>query len=265
MEVRRSAGCGVAPPGAPLTRLVVEGRERSIITHVLGDYAPGTARPLIVAFHGRTNSNAQVRRYYDLEAYAPDAIIVYPAALRQGRTFSWSVADDYPFFDAILDEVPGRYCVDLDRVFVVGHSLGAWFANGLACARGDRVRAVASLGGGVDASACAGEVAAMVLHNPRDRLVSVRQGGAARDLFLSVSSLSGSAQAFGPPEFKCVRYGALEELNPVVWCPHEQDYAHWRYYPHSWPEDTARVIVDFLSPFPRPGEPYSTPFSPGSG
>lgn len=249
METRLSAGCGQAAPASPPLRLAVGGRERNLISYIPWNYAPETPRRLIVAFHGRTNSNLQVRNYYELEAYAPDAIIVYPAGLNQGRAFTWSGAD-YPFFDAILEEFSGRYCIDLSRVYVVGHSLGAWFANSVACARGDRVRAVASLGGGVDPSTCTGQVAAMVLHNPKDRLVSFHEGEAARDLFLSVSGLSGPAQAVGPQGFNCMRYGTPEVLNPVVWCPHEQDYFNGRYYPHNWPEDTAGAIVDFFESLP---------------
>ena len=37
---------------------------------------------IIFAFHGRTNSNAQVQEYYDLDKESNgDAIIIYPAGL----------------------------------------------------------------------------------------------------------------------------------------------------------------------------------------
>jgi poly(3-hydroxybutyrate) depolymerase len=50
----------------------------------------------------------------------------------------------------------------------MGHSLGASFANSLACARTDRFRAVAAVAGGITPSDCLREVAALLLHNRRD-------------------------------------------------------------------------------------------------
>ena len=114
--------------------------------------------PLIVAFHGRTNSNEQVRSYYRLDREITDAFIVYPAALSNGNgTFSWSDGTNKPsefrdiaFFDAIVERLSKEYCIDMERIFVVGHSLGAWFSNSLACVRGDVIRASATGDGGGD-------------------------------------------------------------------------------------------------------------------
>ena len=108
-------------------------------------YQRGRPYPLIVAFHGRTNTNAQARDYFGLEATAsPPAIFVYPAGLRDASgQFTWSdpgdqsgALRDFALFDTIVSDLAERFCVDLDAVFVVGHSLGASFANSLACARG---------------------------------------------------------------------------------------------------------------------------------
>ena len=101
-----------------------------------------------MAFHGRTNNNAQVRAYYGLEQPTGDpTIFVYPLALRQADgTFSWSNPGDkpdslrdYALFDTIVATFAQDYCIDPDRIFVVGHSLGASFVNSLACARGDLI------------------------------------------------------------------------------------------------------------------------------
>ena len=75
------------------------------------------------------------------------------------------------------------YCLDPDRIFAVGHSLGAWFVNSLGCARGDVLRAIATLAGGFSRSDCRGAVAALLFHNPNDRLVDFAYGLEARDLF----------------------------------------------------------------------------------
>ena len=71
----------------------------------------------------------------------------------------------------LLDDL-GEHDVDL-----VGHSMGGSFVNSLACARGDVLRAVAVVGGGYGGvPGCRGQVAALVMHNPDDRLVPVPAG-----------------------------------------------------------------------------------------
>ncbi len=230
-----------------------------MITVVPGDYDPRRAYALVVAFHGRTNSSAQARVYFGLERALPDTIFVYPSGLRQGTGYSWAnpgdppdALRDYALFDAIVQTLSGAYCLETSRVFVVGHSLGAYFANSLACERPGVVRAVASLAGGLTGSQCRGPVAAMLLHNPKDRLIAVAQGAAARDVFRAADGATGPAVALSDPlmqAFRCVRYGAGR--TPVVWCPHPFDTRYdGSYYPHTWPELTAAAMADFFAGLP---------------
>lgn len=256
----RSAGCGAAPPAAPPQLLQVGGVERELIARVPESYDPSRPAPLIVAFHGRTSPNGQVRRYYRLEPQFPDAIILYPAGLPSGGAFSWwEVGDpfdglrDYALFDALLERYGEAYCIDENRVYAVGHSLGASFAFSLACARGERVRAVAGLGGGVQGRDCAAPSAVMVLHNPDDRLVDVSFGEATVELFREEMRLAEPpVPAEAPPlaAFACVVYGE-DALHPVAWCPHPFDEtASGRYYPHNWPHATAEAIRAFFTGLP---------------
>jgi polyhydroxybutyrate depolymerase len=248
-----SSGCG-RPPERPPETLRVAGRERHAIVVLPEGYRADRAYALVFAFHGRTNDNARARGYFGLEDAADGAAIyVYPAALRDrtGR-FTWAEPGDPPdalrdfaLFDALLDRLASGYCIDLDAVFVVGHSLGASFANSLACARAGRVRAVASVAGGITPSHCAGPVAALLLHNPRDRAVPLGEGERARDVLLGhpADRDRWTAQRIGA--FECRRYGDAE--NPLLWCPHAQDRtARGRYYPHQWPEGAAQGIIEFF-------------------
>ena len=221
------------------------------------DYNPNVPNDLVIAFHGLTNSNERVRRYYGLEHNARNTLFLYPSGLRSGDTYSWSdpgdgagALRDYAFFDAMLRTYASSYCLDLNRVFVVGHSLGAWFANSLACARGAEVRGAGTLGGGVSRSDCTGEVAAILFHNPNDRLVPFAQGEAARDGFLEQNGLPAASVVSEPRAFSCQRYGS--GYNPVLWCPHTFDYGYnRRYYPHNWPERTGAAVMNFFESLPR--------------
>ncbi|MEM6431885.1 MAG: S-layer homology domain-containing protein [Deinococcota bacterium] len=252
-----SAGCG-RPAPTPLASLRVGGRDRQLITVVPDSYDPNSAFKLVFAFHGRTNANHQVRRYYGIENHWTDALIVYPQGLPRGDGYSWSdVSDrasslrDYALFDALLEYYSANYCLDLDHVYALGHSLGGWFSSSLGCARGDKLRAIASLGGSISISECQGNVAAMVIHNPSDRLVPVAQGEATRDLFLTQNNLALQARATVPENLRCERYGDAGTNTPVLWCPHTNDHGYnGRYYPHNWPNGTGTAILDFFASLP---------------
>ncbi len=255
-DSRFSAGCLAPRRGMPAS-LHVTGRERSLISFVPGSYDTDRPHSLVVAFHGRTNSNAQVRNYMDLERHARDTIIVYPAGVGVSTGgYSWSDAGDradtlrdYALFDMIVDSFGDSFCIDLNRVFVVGHSLGAWFANSLACARADVVRGAATLAGGISAGDCPQEVAAMVLHNPNDHLVPFRDGELARDAFLRNNRLEGTVATPVPGPFSCAAHQLLpDDRNPVVWCPHRIDYPFGSYHnPHGWPTGTGQAIMEFFT------------------
>jgi polyhydroxybutyrate depolymerase len=256
-EAAGSPGCGRPPPTSVPDHVELEGRERSLIADLPTKYDSSHPHRLVVAFHGRTNNNAQVRAYYGLKQPAGDpTIFVYPLALRQADgTFSWSDPGDksdslrdYALFDTIVARFAQDYCVDPDRIFVVGHSLGASFVNSLACARGDLIRGVGSVAGGVQRSHCRGSVAALLLHNPADKLVPWVEGERARD---SLVAQNGQDEAVAEPtevgSFECERFAAHDPANPVVWCPHHQDQtSKGRYYPHQWPSGTGEAIMDFF-------------------
>jgi polyhydroxybutyrate depolymerase len=258
-----SAGCGQPPPATAPSSLTVNGRRRKVITTLPADYRSDQAYSLVIAFHGRTNPASEVRRYYDLESSEPstDTIFVYPSGLPTKGGFNWwnpgdptSTLRDYALFDTLLETFRKLYCLDTRRVFVVGHSLGASFVNSLACARGNVIRAVGSLAGGIMPSKCQGRVAAMLLHNPKDKLVPISLGEKARNTFLRMDGLpdaSSHPDNRAPPDLGCVRYGPAAMAQPVVWCEYHQDYAYnGRYYPHNWPPDAGRTIMAFFASLP---------------
>jgi polyhydroxybutyrate depolymerase len=252
-------GCGRPPPAAP-TSVEVDGETRGLITVVPASYRPAEPHALVIAFHGRTNSNAEARRYYGLERHARGpTIFVYPSALRaRDGSFGWSEPDDPPgslrdfaLFDAVLALMARSYCIDRERIFAVGHSLGAWFVNSLGCARGDALRAIATLAGGISQSACQGIVAALLFHNPNDRLVDFRHGLEARDRFRAQNGLAGDGRRVSLEGFACRRYGPAAAANPVVWCPHSRDRTRsGRYYPHNWPAGTGVAVMEFFTSLP---------------
>jgi len=234
----------------------VAGSERQAIVVLPPGYRSDRPVPLVFAFHGRTNDNARLRRYLDLEQAAhTEAIFVYPAALRD-RTggFTWATPDgsspDVLLFDHILANLERAYCVDRSAIFLVGHSLGASFANSLACARADEIRGVATVAGGIGLSRCTGRVAALLLHNPNDDLVPLAQGEHARDILLGAPLPASWPISEILDNFACQRAGGT--VTPVRWCLHHQDLTpNGRYYPHQWPQGASQLIMAFFADLVR--------------
>ena len=266
-------GCGHQPPPAAPSSVEVDGQPRGLIAVVPASYRPAEPHALVIAFHGRTNSNTEARRYYDLERHAPEpTIFVYPSALRaRDGSFDWSepgnppgALRDFALFDAVLALMARSYCIDQARVFAVGHSLGAWFVNSLGCARGAALRAIATLAGGISRFDCEGAVAALLFHNPKDRLVDFRYGLEARDRFRAQNRLKGDGGSVSLEGFACRRYGDAGAANPVVWCPHRRDRPRsGRYYPHNWPAGTGAAAMEFFASLPA-ATASTAPSPPGT-
>jgi polyhydroxybutyrate depolymerase len=246
----RSAGCGRPPPDAPPQSIDIGGVSRALIAFVPDRYDPERVYRLVLAFHGRTNPAARARRYYGLEAVDEDGtIFIYPQALwQEDGTFVWRLPEDLALFDRIVDRFAGRYCIAMDEIFAVGHSLGASFVNSLACARGDLLRGIATVAGGTSKVNCSGQTAALLLHNPEDRLVPISEGRAALEALLVQNDLTGEPTERYAAPFACERFGTRENRNPVIWCLYGQDDTQAsRDYPHGWPEGAERAAMAFFA------------------
>ena len=124
-------------------------------------YDAGQPVPLVVLLHGYTSNGDTQARYFGLPAQADKAgfLLATPNGTRDpmGNRF-WNATDaccdffrsgvdDVAYLDAVIDEIAARYPVDPARVFVVGHSNGAFMAHRYACDRSSRVAAVVALAG----------------------------------------------------------------------------------------------------------------------
>lgn len=252
-----SVGCGKQQPNTPPTSSVVNGQTRNYITVIGNRYNSNTPIKIIFAFHGRTNPNTMVQSYYGIErASQGDAIIIYPSGLPEewptrNRSNPGDKANqlrDFALFDQLLAEFENNYCINQDQVFVVGHSLGAWFTNSLSCARGDVIRAIGSVGGGTTINNCNGPVAAMIMQNPDDNLSPYREWVTARDQMLRQNSCGEATIPVGPEWGNCVEYTDCQKDAPVIWCPYSQSTnEQWNYYPHVRPSFAGRTIWDFFA------------------
>jgi pimeloyl-ACP methyl ester carboxylesterase len=120
----------------------------------LHTYAPksvekGTPLPLVVALHGSSGDENSFFEGYgagELRDLAEERGFIV-AAPEQGAGFG-----DGKRFDALLESLSRDFVIDANRVYVIGHSMGASAAAQLATSRKTRVAAVACFAGKGDAA-----------------------------------------------------------------------------------------------------------------
>lgn len=249
----RDAGCGQANPASGSLYVGVVGNQTSYIANYIvtlpNGYQPPTPVPLVFGFHGRNRTNEQ---FEDIDALdikteiAPKAIMVYPQS--QGGP-GWEMSAELPvniqLFRALWSQMFSTYCVDPQRVFVMGHSSGAIFSNILGCFYGDVLRGVGAVASTQPETTCAGHVAALLVHGGEDPIIPVSKGEAARDFWLQ---RNGCQTTTTPGEVSpCVAYQGCTAGFPVEWCQHaEPTYTNTDGGGHGYPTFASKAIGDFF-------------------
>ena len=183
---RRSAGCGRPAdaarvgkglPGDVPLRFPVGGHDRSYRLGVPRSYDPNRPTPLIVNLHGAGSNVVQASVYSDLprQAGARGYLVVTPDAI-DGKWQLSPAGTDADFLAALVDDVERRYCVDLDRVHLIGMSLGAWKAAATACHDPDRYASIALVTVEVYPGKCP-PMPVVAFHGTADPVVAYGAGG----------------------------------------------------------------------------------------
>ena len=136
-----------------------DGGYRSYILYVPAVHSQGQAAPLVLNFHGYTN-NAQAQMVYgDFRSIADTAgfLVVHPmGTLDDQNQPYWNAGwggtvDDVSFTEALIDSISAAYSINQQRVYSTGMSNGGFFSYYLACELGNRIAAIASVTGSMNA------------------------------------------------------------------------------------------------------------------
>jgi len=152
-----SAGCGAT--GAPTGRQpdqvsVVGGVDRGYDLFVPEPYDPDRAHAVVFNYHG-VGGTANTNQFR-FDTFSEDRGGVSIQVAPQGwGTAEWAESHFVPFnldesvtlFDQVVERLAATYCIDLNRIYAMGHSNGGQMAFHLGCLRGDRLRAVMPSGG----------------------------------------------------------------------------------------------------------------------
>jgi polyhydroxybutyrate depolymerase len=242
--------------------------------------APKAGLPIVLLLHGYTSSGEMQSRYFDLDSAVERRgfILVKPDGTfdptgrrfwNAGRHLSVKSPDDMAYLTAVLDDVVSAFAADVTRVFIVGHSNGAFMANRLACERSQRIAAIVALAGAVDLEACkpAQPVSVLTVHGSDDPLIHYA-GGTAGFLGTYASAdetlafwaradgCKGARTAGKPLHLTCSSTEPETAVSAYADCPAGIDVEHWKldgvgHIPNfalpAWPD----AVLDFLWAHPK--------------
>ena len=150
--------CTISPASVTqtLTSIEVGGVEREFRLSVPTS-DPGTSLPLVIAFHGGTDSQEDFAQQAQFDQLGEQEKFVMAYAIaEQDRTAAegeWFLntaatsREDNEFAEAIVDELSKSYCINQGRLYSIGYSLGAMFTYEIACQLNHRFAATASFAG----------------------------------------------------------------------------------------------------------------------
>jgi polyhydroxybutyrate depolymerase len=166
-----AARCSDVEPGE--SRVDLGGRW--YLRHVPTAYDGTTRLPLVVDLHGYSEGadvHADVTQWNEY-GEDHDFVTVTPNGL--GELPTWDLTVDGPdarFVADLIADAERSLCIDEDRIFVTGHSMGGFLISSLACSSvADDVTAFAPVAGVRHVDGCTPEVPALVIHGTADGTV----------------------------------------------------------------------------------------------
>lgn len=166
-------------------------REYTVMTPI---DPPAGAMPAVVALHGLgVDATAMMN---DADWRTAVAQRGFVAVFPQGSSNSWNLGpccppanlfgiDDQAFLDLVVDGVVARGDVDAERVYLTGFSNGAVMAYAYACARSERLAAVAPMSGSNLTGCRPGQPLSLLHQHSETDLVVPFYGGLALGVLVS--------------------------------------------------------------------------------
>ena len=176
------------PSTQSLSSIEVDGVERNFRLSVPSS-DPGTRLPLVIAFHGGTDSQEDFAQQEQFDQLGEqEKFIMAYAIAEQDRTAAegeWFLntaatsLEDNNFAESIVDELSKSYCVNQNKLYAIGYSLGAMFTYEIACQLNHRFAATASFAGTMPVSpeSCdlTSGIAIMHIHGKLDYIIYYHQ------------------------------------------------------------------------------------------
>jgi len=189
------------------------------------------SKPYPLVFYGPGCGASNVESTPMMDQIKNDAIHIF--LLQKNNCFSTGYpSPEVAYFTQALDEVQAKYCSDAGRVYVSGYSSGAWLSNMLACAMGNRIRAIGTAAGGlrkatIDGYTCPSPQAGVLYTGENDTenpATELDDNGfetgviGARDRLIMSNGCDAAAAETWTNNPICQIWKTGCENNPVVYC-----------------------------------------------
>ncbi|MBN2343987.1 MAG: prolyl oligopeptidase family serine peptidase [Deltaproteobacteria bacterium] len=231
-------GCGTAldrpDPGEQQT-MNVDGVTRYYLLDVPQNADNNAPLALVFAMHGMGMVNSWMTGSYAFTSVSGgQAITVYPHGSgtpppESDTTWDGSPdSNDMAFIDQLLELLENEYCIDPNRIFATGFSMGGMFTNALGCERGNVFRAIAPTAGWGPGTYPGGEpncgnqwddLAVMVVHGTNDSMCWYDLGVQTVTFW---SGYNGCDAVAEPIMGQCVSHSGCDQ--PVSFCQHSGDH-----------------------------------------
>jgi polyhydroxybutyrate depolymerase len=238
--------------------------------------AKGASVPLIIAFHGADGRNERFPQQNQFNELATnnEAILVYAMSeLVAPNEGEWQLNTtdemhhDIDYVEALIDQVASSYCIDRDRIYATGYSLGSMFTYELPCHLPETFAAIASHAGTMPVSMYSCDTSSSMgilhIHGQRDILIDYREAWDWKEwdfvgTMMGVPALIG----FWDNTYACTD-DATSETGDAEYIVHSGcsgdvrvEHIGVKRLGHEWPQtidgsQTSALIWDFLSDFSR--------------
>jgi len=193
------ASLPMCAPGRYVDRFQCGGLTRSYIMRVPPNYNGQKRLPLVLVLHGLTGTATNAETYTRMGELSESKgfVMVAPDGLGNDGMHGWNAGffnltgtkvDDVAFLDQLITRVEKQIGIDTDRVYVVGHSNGAFMTHLLAARLSSKIAAIGAVSGTIGVPG-AGEgnrippplapVSVMIIHGKRDPMVQYDSGSTA--------------------------------------------------------------------------------------
>jgi polyhydroxybutyrate depolymerase len=198
-----SAGC--ASPDSELARtgddgtFTSDGEERTFTLAVPSDAAPTEPVPLVVSLHGASSSSAIHENSVRLAPLSEEEGFAVLTPQARGASRTWDIQPEGPdvrFVEELLDHVESGLCIDTNRVYLTGFSMGGILSTVLACRDSERYAAIAPVAGLVQVDGCESTtpVPLLAMHGTADKTIGF-DGTVSPSVALLVGSSTGPSRA----------------------------------------------------------------------
>ena len=148
--------------------------------------------PLLILLHSASTSGAHQERYMKLGPIAKKSGIIYIAPdgtmSPEGKRF-WNASksccnkfnqevDDVAYINSLIDEISAKTPVDPKRIYLIGHSNGAFMSYSFAC-KTNKVAAIVAIAGAMDVNPeCtpSAPVSLLDIHGTADKAIKINGG-----------------------------------------------------------------------------------------